>query len=141
MSALRSVVFPLPVPPLTRIFRRVCNTRSASCRTFAGNAPCSTSCVAEKDRVPTPPDGDRDVRACGRDTDRHARAVVQTRIKDRRGRRVQAQGPGDMDRGPLKGRRVQPRGVDCSGGPFSCALYGDTAARDHTTTPLSSPEG
>ena len=30
MRALRSVVLPLPVPPLTRIFRRVCNTRSGS---------------------------------------------------------------------------------------------------------------
>ena len=52
MRALRSVVLPLPVPPLTRIFRRVCNTRSASCRTCAGSAPCSTSCAAEKDRFP-----------------------------------------------------------------------------------------
>ena len=52
MSALSSVVLRLPVPPLTRIFRRVCNTRSASSRMCAGSAPCSTSCAAEKDRVP-----------------------------------------------------------------------------------------
>ena len=43
----------------------------------------------------------------GGDADRHARAVVEARIEDRRGRRVQAQGPGDMDRGPLKRRRGQ----------------------------------
>ena len=48
MSALRSVVLPLPVPPLTRIFRRVRSTRSASWRTCSGSAPCSTSCAAEK---------------------------------------------------------------------------------------------
>ena len=30
MKALSSVVLPLPVPPLTRMFRRVCNIRSAS---------------------------------------------------------------------------------------------------------------
>ena len=30
MRALSSVVLPLPVPPLTRMFRRVCKTRSAS---------------------------------------------------------------------------------------------------------------
>ena len=29
MSALSSVVLPLAVPPLTRILRRVCNTRSS----------------------------------------------------------------------------------------------------------------
>ena len=52
MSALSSVVLPLPVPPLTRILRRVCNTRSASSRMCAGRAPCATSCAAEKDRVP-----------------------------------------------------------------------------------------
>ena len=52
MSALSSVVLPLPVPPLTRIFRRVCNTRSASSRMCAGSAPCATSCAAEKDRLP-----------------------------------------------------------------------------------------
>ena len=48
MSALRSVVLPLPVPPLTRIFRRVCNIRSAPCRTCAESAPCATRSAAEK---------------------------------------------------------------------------------------------
>ena len=52
MSAFRSVVLPLPVPPLTRIFRRVCKVRSAAWRMFSGNAPWATSCAAEKDRVP-----------------------------------------------------------------------------------------
>ena len=52
MSALSSVVLPLAVPPLTRILRRVCNTRSASSRMCAGRAPCAISCAAEKDRVP-----------------------------------------------------------------------------------------
>ena len=52
MSALSSVVLPLAVPPLTRILRRVCNTRSASSRMCARSAPCAISCAAEKDRVP-----------------------------------------------------------------------------------------
>ena len=52
MSALSSVVLPLPVPPLTRILRRVWRVRSAASRTCSGSAPCSTSCAAEKDRVP-----------------------------------------------------------------------------------------
>ena len=52
MSALSSVVLPLAVPPLTRILRLVCNTRSASSRMCAGRAPCETSCAVEKDRVP-----------------------------------------------------------------------------------------
>ena len=52
MSALRSVVLPLPVPPLTRMLRRVCNVFSAAARMFSGSAPCATSCAAEKDRVP-----------------------------------------------------------------------------------------
>ena len=52
MSTLSSVVLPLAVPPLTRILRRVCNTRSASSRMCAGSAPCVISCAAEKDRVP-----------------------------------------------------------------------------------------
>ena len=52
MSTLSSVVLPLAVPPLTRILRRVCNTRSASSGMCAGRAPCETSCAAEKDRVP-----------------------------------------------------------------------------------------
>ena len=52
MSTLSSVVLPLAVPPLRRILRRLCNTRSASSRMCAGRAPCATSCAAEKDRVP-----------------------------------------------------------------------------------------
>ena len=52
MSALSSVVLPLAVPPLRRILRQVCNTRSASSRMCAGSAPCETSCAAEKDGVP-----------------------------------------------------------------------------------------
>ena len=48
MSTLSSVV----LPPLTRILRRVCNTRSASSRMCAGSALCAISCTAEKDRVP-----------------------------------------------------------------------------------------
>ena len=52
MSTLSSVVLPLAVPPLTRILRRVCNTRSASSGMCAGSAPCAISCAAEKDRVP-----------------------------------------------------------------------------------------
>ena len=52
MSALSSVVLPLAVPPLTRILRLVCNTRSASSGMCAGSAPCAISCAAEKDRVP-----------------------------------------------------------------------------------------
>ena len=52
MSALSSVVYALTVPPLTRILRRVCNTRSASSRMCAGSALCATSCAAEKDGVP-----------------------------------------------------------------------------------------
>ena len=52
MSVLSSVVLRLPVPPLTRIFRRVCNTRAASSRMSAGSAPCATSCAAERDRLP-----------------------------------------------------------------------------------------
>ena len=52
MSTLSSVVLPLAVPPLTRILRRVCNTRSASSRMCAGSAPCAISCTAEKDGVP-----------------------------------------------------------------------------------------
>ena len=54
MSTLSSVVLPLAVPPLTRILRRVCNTRSASSRMYAGSAPCAISCAAERDRVPNP---------------------------------------------------------------------------------------
>ena len=52
MSTLSSVVLPLAVPPLTRILRRVCNTRSASSGMCAGSAPCAISCAAEKDGVP-----------------------------------------------------------------------------------------
>ena len=52
MSTLSSVVLPLAVPPLRRILRRVCNTRSASSGMCAGRAPCAISCAAEKDRVP-----------------------------------------------------------------------------------------
>ena len=52
MSALSSVVLPLAVPPLRRILRQVCNTRSASSRMCAGSAPCETSCATEKDGVP-----------------------------------------------------------------------------------------
>ena len=48
--------------------------------------------------------GNGDGRAGGRDTDRHARAVVQARIEDRRRGRVQTQRPGDMDRCPLQRR-------------------------------------
>ena len=112
MSALSSVVLPLPVPPLTRIFRRVCNTRSASSRMCAGSVPCATSCAAEKDRVAKAPHGDGHVRAGRGHTDGHARAVVQARIEDRRRGRVQAQGPGDMDRRPLQRRRVERGRVD-----------------------------
>ena len=36
MRAFRSVVFPLPVPPLTRMFRRVCNVFSAAARMCSG---------------------------------------------------------------------------------------------------------
>ena len=52
MSTLSSVVLPLAVPPLTRILRRVCNTRSASSGMCAGRATCAISCAAEKDRAP-----------------------------------------------------------------------------------------
>ena len=52
MSALSSVVLPLPVPPLTRMLWRVCNVFSAAARMCSGSAPCATSCAAEKDRVP-----------------------------------------------------------------------------------------
>ena len=54
-----------------------------------------------------PPDGDRHVRAGRRDTDRHARAVAQARIEDRRGRRVEPEGAGDMNRRPFQRRCVQ----------------------------------
>ena len=59
-----------------------------------------------------PPHGDRHVRAGRRDADRHARAVVQARIEDRRRGRVQAQRPGDMDRRPLQRRRVERGRLD-----------------------------
>ena len=52
MSALSSVVLPLPAPPLTRMLRRVCNVFSAAARMCSGSAPCATSCAAEKDRLP-----------------------------------------------------------------------------------------
>ena len=51
IKALRSVVLPLPVPPLTRMLRRVCNVFSAAARMCSGSAPCATSCADEKDRV------------------------------------------------------------------------------------------
>ena len=48
MRAFRSVVLPLPVPPLTRMFQQVYNTRSASSRTFTASAPCSTSAPSRR---------------------------------------------------------------------------------------------
>ena len=52
MSALSSVVFPDPVPPETRMLRRVCNTRSAFACTPSGSAPCATRSSAENVRLP-----------------------------------------------------------------------------------------
>ena len=62
--------------------------------------------------LPEPPHGDGDGRAGRRDTNRHARAVAEARIEDRRRSRVQAQGPGDMNRRPLQRRGSQPRRVN-----------------------------
>ena len=53
------------------------------------------------------PHRNRHVRARGRDADRHARPVAQTGIEDRRGGRVETEGPGDMNRRPFERRRVQ----------------------------------
>ena len=112
VSALRSVVLPLPVPPLNRILRRVWRVRSAASRLCSGSVPCSTSCAAEKDRF----SNRRTVIAtCGlaggtqiatRDPS------AQARIEDRHGGRVQPEGPGDMNRRPFELRRVQRGRVD-----------------------------
>ena len=65
-----------------------------------------------KRSLPKPPHGDGNGRAGRRNTDRHARAVVQARIEDRRRGRVHAQRPGDMDRRPLQRRRVECGRID-----------------------------
>ncbi len=83
MSTLSSVVLPLAVPPLTRILRRVCNTRSASSGMCAGSAPCATSCAAEKDGVPKRRTVMATCGLAGGHTDGHARPVAQAGVEDR----------------------------------------------------------
>ena len=86
-------------PGVQRLFRRRADVlgQRAVCDQLRGRVGA----------FPEPPHRDRDVRAGRRDTDRHARAVAEARIEDRRRGRVQAQGPGDMDRRPLQRRRVE----------------------------------
>ena len=65
-----------------------------------------------KGSVAKAPDGDGDGRAGRRDADGHARAVVQARIEDRRGRRVQAQRPRKKPSAWRKGNRKTKRSVN-----------------------------
>ena len=58
MRALSNVVLPLPVPPLTRIFRRVCNTRSASSPDVLGEGALFDQLRGRKRSLPKPPHGD-----------------------------------------------------------------------------------
>ena len=110
MSAFNSVVLPDPVPPETRMFRRVCSIFSAASFTFLGSAPCATRSAAENDRLTKAPNGDGNFRAGRWNTDGNTRAVVQAGIDDGSRGRVQAERPGDMDGGPLKRRGGQQRG-------------------------------
>ena len=75
MSALRSVVLPLPVPPLTRMLRRVWRVRSAACADVFGERALFDQLRRRKGSRAEAPDGDRHVRTGRRDTDRHARPV------------------------------------------------------------------
>ena len=52
MRALSKVVLPDPVPPETRMLRRVINICSAASKTFPGRAFCSTRSAALKVRLP-----------------------------------------------------------------------------------------
>ena len=83
MSTLSSVVLPLAVPPLTRILRRVCNTRSASSRMCAGQRALCDQLRRRKGSCAEAPHGDGHVRAGGGHTDGHARPVAQPGVEDR----------------------------------------------------------
>ena len=60
-----------------------------------------------KGALAEPPDGDGDVGAGRRDADRHAGTVAESGIKDRGHGRVQPEGPGNMNSGPVERLGVQ----------------------------------
>ena len=84
MSALSNVVLPLPVPPLTRIFRRVWRVRSAAWRMCLRQRAVLHE-LRRRRRIAVP--NRRTVMATygtgRRDADRHARAVPQAGIEHR----------------------------------------------------------
>ena len=98
-----------PVPPLTRILRRVWRVRSAARRMCSGSAPWSTSCAAEKDRVPKR----RTVIAtCGLAGGTQIATREPSPRRASRTGMVAGSSPrcrGDVDRGAFQRRRVQPR--------------------------------
>ena len=107
MSALSSVVLPAPGAAAHEDIPAGVQHPLGLVADVRGQRALCDQLRRRKGSVAKPPDGDGDGRAGRRDADGHARAVVQARIEDRRRGRVQAQGPGDMDRRPLQRRRVE----------------------------------
>ena len=71
------------------------------------------------------PDGNGHGRGCGRHADGDTRSVIETGIDNRDPRRVESEGPCDLERGAGERRPGQRRGFDL--GHFSSALDPDNA--------------
>ncbi len=109
--AFSSVVFPEPVPPEIRTLRSLLSTAAAASTNGAESEPLAVSSSVVKAR---PPKRRIVIAVVGprRAAHAHARAVGQPRVDDRIGRRVLAQRPGHLDRGPphhLGSRRRRTR--------------------------------
>ena len=110
IRAFSSVVLPEPVPPETRMLRREWEGVAGGPEHRLGESPLADEVLGGERTAPEPADRHGHVGARGRSADGHAGAVLEPRIENGPGRRIEPERPRNVDRRP----------VECRGGERWC---------------------
>ena len=93
---------PEPVPPETRMFLRERSTPGGRAEHLLGKGPLADQVLSRERAAPEPAYGDGDLGTRGRRADGDPRAVLETGIEDGSGGGIEAERPGDVDRGAVE---------------------------------------